>query len=67
MGFKEYEKFISSDGLLNEFAMMWSIREAFPLHHIVFKQTATWHMRPLLSRSSHVLVCWPIRISIQLT
>lgn len=32
---------ISSDGLLNEFAMMWSIREAFPLHHIVFKQTAS--------------------------
>lgn len=41
MGVKEYEKFISTDGLLNEFAMMWSIREAFPLHHIVFKQTAS--------------------------
>lgn len=41
MGVKEYEKFISTDGLLNEFAMMWSIREAFPLHYIVFKQTAS--------------------------
>ena len=26
--------------LLNEFAMMWALRERFPLHLIVFKQTA---------------------------
>ena len=41
MGTKEYEKFMSPDGLLNEFAMMWALREAFPLHFIVFKQTAS--------------------------
>ena len=31
----------SEDGLLNEFTMMWKLREAFPLHYIVFKQTAS--------------------------
>ena len=40
MGIKEYSMFMSEDGLLNEFAMMWALREAFPLHYIVFKQTA---------------------------
>ena len=29
-----------SDGLLNEFEMMWALRERFPLHFIIFKQTA---------------------------
>lgn len=27
-------------GLLNEFAMMWALRERFQLHFVVFKQTA---------------------------
>ena len=27
--------------LLNEFAMMWALRDAFPLHYIIFKQTAS--------------------------
>lgn len=40
MGIKEYEKFIGDDGLLNEFAMMWALRKSFPLHYILFKQTA---------------------------
>ena len=34
------EFFDESDGLLNEFEMMWALRERFPLHGIVFKQTA---------------------------
>ena len=42
MGLKEYSQFISEDGLLNEFAMMWALREAFPLHYVVFKQTACY-------------------------
>ena len=25
---------------MNEFKMMWSLRESFPLHFTVFKQTA---------------------------
>ena len=33
-------EFITDDGLLNEFKMMWALRESFPLHFIVFKQTA---------------------------
>ena len=37
---EHYETFISDDGLLNEFAMMWALRERFPLHTIIFKQTA---------------------------
>ena len=33
-------EFYDTGGLLNEFAMMWALRERFPLHFIVFKQTA---------------------------
>ena len=40
MGSKEYSKFVTKQGLLNEFAMMWALRETFPLHYVVFKQTA---------------------------
>ena len=40
MGLKEYSMFVSEDGLLNEFAMMWALHETFLLHYIVFKQTA---------------------------
>lgn len=35
--FKKYEE---SDSLLNEFQMMWELREQFSLHFIVFKQCA---------------------------
>ena len=28
-------------GMLNEFALMWAMRKAFPLHYLVFKQTAS--------------------------
>jgi hypothetical protein len=37
---EHYQAFIGEDGLLNEFAMMWALRDRFPLHLIVFKQTA---------------------------
>ena len=32
MGLKEYLAYISEDGLLNEFKMLWALRESFPLH-----------------------------------
>ena len=35
-----WASFIDGDGLLNEFEMMWSLRERFPLHLVVFKRTA---------------------------
>ena len=35
-----YSQYIGEDGLLNEFKMMWDLRESFPLHFTVFKQTA---------------------------
>lgn len=44
LGSKVYSEFITADGLLNEFKMMWALRESFPLHFIVFKQTAC-HLR----------------------
>jgi hypothetical protein len=35
------EGFVSAeDGILNEFEMMWQLRILFPLHFLVFKQTA---------------------------
>ena len=36
-----FSEFCDDDGLLNEFQMMWALRERFPLHFIVFKQTAS--------------------------
>ena len=37
---QEYSQYIAEDGLLSEFKMMWELRESFPLHFTVFKQTA---------------------------
>jgi len=34
-----FPEFVDDGSLLNEFAMMWALRERFPLHLIVFKQT----------------------------
>ena len=31
---------MDEDGLLNESALMWELRERFPLHFIAFKRTA---------------------------
>ena len=39
-GSPEYRQYISEDGLLNEFKLMWELRESFPLHFAVFKQLA---------------------------
>ena len=37
----ECQRFVSvEDGILNEFEMMWLLRILFPLHFVVFKQTA---------------------------
>ena len=40
-GTEQYKEFYSPDGLLNEYAMMWHLREKFPLHFVVFKQMAS--------------------------
>ena len=29
---------MKSDGMLNDFKMMWEFRDRFPLHYMVFKQ-----------------------------
>jgi hypothetical protein len=34
-----FSEFVDDGSLLNEFAMMWELRERFPLHSIVIKQT----------------------------
>ena len=39
---EHYDSFYDDDGqLLNEFEMMWALRERFPLHFFVFKQVAS--------------------------
>ena len=47
------------DGLLQEFAMMWALKDRFPLHYIVFKQTASHlphegNVEQLFSRSGNL-------------
>ena len=44
--------------LLNEFAMHWALRTRFPLHFVIFKQTASHlpHTRPMWSASFRALV-----------
>ena len=34
------EPFTDDQGLINEFALMYNVKDSFPLHYIVFKQTA---------------------------
>ena len=34
-------RYHDEDGLLNEFEMMWALRDRFPLHLVVFKQMAS--------------------------
>ena len=36
-----YMPFVDDKGLLNEFAMMYALRERFPLHYVVFRQTSS--------------------------
>ena len=39
---EHYNSFYDDDGqLLNEFEMIWALRERFPLHSFVFKQVAS--------------------------
>ena len=41
MGAREYARFFDNKtGLLNEFQMMWALRHEYPLHYILFRQTA---------------------------
>ena len=35
-----YEPFTDDQGLINEFALVWNLKDSFPLHFTVFKQTA---------------------------
>eukprot|EP00966_Prymnesium_polylepis_P086516 2002415-Prymnesium_polylepis.1 len=32
--------FTDEQGLVNEFALLWNLKDSFPLHYVVFKQTA---------------------------
>jgi hypothetical protein len=36
-----FSEFVDDWSLLNQFAMLWELRERFPLHFIVFKHTAS--------------------------
>ena len=38
---EELQQFYTTDGLLNEFKIMWHLRHRFPLHEIIFKMTAS--------------------------
>ena len=38
---EEVQPYVRNDGLLNEFKMTYAFRHRFPLHYIVFKQTAS--------------------------
>ena len=53
-----YAAFYNEKGLLNEFAMHWALRTRFPLHFVIFKQTASHlpHTRPMWSASFRALV-----------
>ena len=35
------EPYITSDGMVNHFKLMWDLRKRFPLHFIVFKQVSS--------------------------
>ena len=33
-------EYVDNDGIVNEFALVYNLRQSFPLHYIVFRQTA---------------------------
>ena len=35
------DKYKDSDGFINEFSLMWDMKDSFPLHFFVFKQCAS--------------------------
>ena len=35
------DEFMDSDGIINEFALLYKLRSTFPLHYIVFKQVSS--------------------------
>ena len=41
MPVEDYQRFLLPNGMLNEFKMMWQLRQQFPLHLVVFRQTAS--------------------------
>ena len=36
------QPYITSDGMVNHFKLMWDMRSRFPLHFIVFKQVSSY-------------------------
>ena len=38
---KIIREYTDDDGIVNEFALMYHLRQSFPLHYIIFKQTAS--------------------------
>merc|ERR1711965_122750 len=38
---EKIDEFMDSDGIINEFALLYKQRRAFPLHYIVFKQVSS--------------------------
>ena len=56
----EIDKYRAANGLLNEFKMAWDLRDRFPLHFIVFKQTAVHlpheaNVEQIFSRAGYLL------------
>ena len=41
LDFRAHMDCVSPAGLLNKFKLMWKLRNEFPLHFVVFKQTAS--------------------------
>ena len=37
----QIDEFKDNDGIINEFALLYKLRNAFPLHYIVFKQVSS--------------------------
>ena len=38
---QKIREYLDKDGIVNEFALVYNLRNSFPLHYIVFKQTAS--------------------------
>ena len=56
----EIDKYRAANGLLNEFKMAWDLRDRFPLHFIVLKQTAVHlpheaNVEQIFSRAGYLL------------
>ena len=52
----QIDEFLDKEGIVNEFALLYKLRNKFPLHYIVFKQVSS-HLPHEAQHGAALLAC----------